>query len=207
MARSLCAKCSQRKKENKWLPRAVADWREVILPRICEFRCDDNDPKYAIFSNVAYNLQYLEYLNRCFEEQYLTSVIRASLIKTFTLTTAQIIECLLYIKLLEMKVNKDDIWEFSQAIRVAEQKNAYALGVVFYRREIKRLKDLRNKIHLQSSKDIAEADYAVFENVKLLNEVKQILWQFLQKSLKIPTDKMNQLFYFLLPTKKFVHSN
>ena len=206
MSKSLCVKCSEQKAVNKWLPRSIGEWREVVLARVCEFKCDDSDPKYSIFSNIAYNLQYLEYINKCFEEQYLTSVLRAQNVKTFTLTTSQIIECLLYMKLLEMKVDKNDIWEFSRAIRVAEQKNAYALGPMFYRNELRRIKDLRNKVHLQSSEGIAEADYAIFENIDVLNEVKQILFSFMQKCLSLPTDKMNEIFYFLLPTKEYIHS-
>jgi hypothetical protein len=34
---------------------------------------------------------------------------------------------------------------------------------IFYKNELKRIKELRNKVHLQSSEGIADADYAVFE--------------------------------------------
>lgn len=206
MPKSLCAKCSNQRSDNKWLPRSVAFWREAVLPRICNYQLDDSDPKYAIFSNIAYNLQYLEYINRCFEEQYLTSVLRAQNVKTFTLTTSQIIECLLYMKLLDMKVNKDDIWEFSRALRLAEQKNAYGLGQMFYRSELKRLKDLRNKVHLQSSDGIDDADYMVFHDINVLNEVKKILFSFMQKCLSLPTNEMNDDFPFLLPAIDYIHS-
>lgn len=204
--RSICAKCSGQQAENKWLPKSINEWRETILKRIVDYDSDDSDPKYAIFSNVAYNLQYLEYINRCFEEQYLTSVLRAQSVKTFTLTTAQIIECLLYIKLIEMKVDKDEIWEFSRALRVAGQKNAYALGQAFYMNELNRIKDLRNKIHLQSSEAIKDADYGVFVDIEVLNEVKEILYRFMQKSLSLHSETMKDVFYFLLPTKEYIHS-
>ena len=206
MTKSLCAKCTGQEPENKWLPRPIGEWREVILARICDYKCEDSDPKYSIFSNIAYNLQYLEYINRCFEEQYLTSVLRAQNVKTFTLTTTQIIECLLYLKLLDMKADKNDIWEFSRALRLAEEKNAYGLGQMFYRNELRRLKELRNKVHLQSSEGIADADYAIFENIEVLNEVKRILFSFMQKCLSLPTNKMDEIFYFLLPTKEYIHS-
>ncbi len=206
MTKSLCAKCTGQESENKWLPRPIGEWREVILSRVCDYKCEDSDPKYSIFSNIAYNLQYLEYINRCFEEQYLTSVLRAQNVKTFTLTTSQIIECLLYMKLLDMKADKNDIWEFSRALRLAEQKNAYGLGQMFYRNELRRINELRNKVHLQSSEGIADADYAIFENIEVLNEVKKILFSFMQKCLSLPTDKMNEIFNFLLPTKEYLHS-
>ena len=109
-------------------------------------------------------------------------------------------------KLLDMKADKNDIWEFSRALRLAEQKNAYGLGQMFYRNELRRLKELRNKVHLQSSEGIADADYAIFENIEVLNEVKKILFSFMQKCLSLPTDKMNEIFNFLLPTKEYLHS-
>ena len=48
--------------------------------------------------------------------------------------------------------------------------------------------------------------YAIFESVDVLNEVKKILFSFLQKCLKINTEEMNEIFYFLLPFEDFVHS-
>ncbi len=204
--KSLCAKCSGQKPENKFLPRSIAEYREIILARITDFACSDSDWHYPIFSNIAYNLQYLEYLNVCFEQLYLTSVLRAQNVKMFTLTASQIIECLLYLKLIELKVDKNEVYDFSHALRVASDKNAYALGPDFYRNHLKNLKDLRNKIHLQSPIGMAEADYAVFEKLEVLNEVKSVLFLFLQKTLKLPTEKMYQLFYFLMPTEAFIHS-
>lgn len=203
---SLCAKCTGQKPVNKWLPRSIEDWRRDILPKVYKYKNDDSDPRYSIFSNVAYNLQYLEYLHKCLEEQYLTSAIRAQLTKTFTLTSSQIIECLLYIKLLELRVDHNEIWEFSKALRIAEQKNAYGLGQQFYKNELKKLKELRNKVHLQTSQGISEADYAVFADVQVINEVKKITYSFMQKCLQLPGTEMSELFYFLLPIKDFVHS-
>lgn len=205
-SKSLCAKCSGLLPDNKWLPKSIEDWRKDVLPKVYKYENNNSDPKYAIFSNVAYNLQYLEYLHKCLEEQFLTSVIRSQITKTFTLTASQIIECLLYIKLIDLKVEQGEIWEFSRALRIAEQKNAYGLGQMFYKNELRKLKDLRNKVHLQSSEGISDADYAVFENVDVVNEVKKITYSFMQKCLSLPGSEMNNLFYFLLPIKDFIHS-
>ena len=206
MTKSICAKCSGQDADNKWLPSSVAFWREAVLPRIFDYELDDSDPNYAIFSNIAYNLQYLEFINRCFEELYLTSAIRAQNVKTFTLTTSQIIECLIYIKLLDMKMKKDDIRESARALHFAKEKNVFGLGYNFYQNDLYRLKDLRNKIHLQLSEGINDADYMIFEKIDVLNDVKNILFCFMQKCLKLPTNEMNDNFPFLLPTKEFIHS-
>lgn len=204
--KSLCPTCTGRLQQNKWYPKRIDEWREVILSRVYDYKKDDSDPRYAIFSNVAYNLQYLEFLNKSLEELYLSSVIRSQLIKTFTLTSSQIIECLLHIKLIELKVDENEIWEFSRALKLAEEKNVYGLGSVFYRNELRKIKDLRNRIHLQTSEGISDADYAVFESIEVFNEVKKIVFLFMQKCLKISTEEMNGIFYFLLPFEDFVHS-
>jgi len=204
--KSLCPVCSGQIQQNKWYPKPINEWREVILSRVYDYKKDDSDPRYAIFSNVAYNLQYLEFLNKSLEELYLSSVIRSQLIKTFTLTSSQIIECLLNIKLIELKVDENEIWEFSRALKLAEEKNVYGLGSVFYRNELRKIKDLRNRIHLQTSQGISDADYAVFESIEVFNEVKKIDYLFMQKCLKISTEEMNEIFYFLLPFEDFVHS-
>ena len=72
--------------------------------------------------------------------------------------------------------------------------------------ELRKIKDLRNRIHLQTSQGISDADYAVFESIELFNEVKKIVFLFMQKCLKISTEEMNDIFYFLLPFEDFVHS-
>lgn len=203
--KSICAVCSGQHADNKWLPRSINDYRHDILARFDGEPFSREHELYPVFSNVAYNLQYLEYLNRCFEELYLTSVIRGQNIKMFTLNVSQIIECMLYVKLVSMGVDKNDIWDFNHNLRIASDKNAFALGQPFYRNELRWLKDDRNKIHIQSPDKIAEADYAVF-SLDVLNRAKSVLWQFLQKSLSTPTKDMNEIFYFLLPTDDFIHS-
>jgi hypothetical protein len=89
---------------------------------------------------------------------------------------------------------------------MATTKNVFGLGPDYYKREMRWLKSLRNKIHIQSPLGMDESDYTVFENIDVLNHSKLILWHFLQKSLSMPTDKMNDIFYFLLTTKDFIHS-
>lgn len=203
---SICAKCSGQKADNKWLPKSIDGYRKEILARFEGEPIDYRHELYPMFSNVAYNLQYLEFINKCFEELYLTSVIRAQNVKMLALTSSQIIECMLYIKLIELGVDPNDIWNFDKNLKTATAKNAFGLGPDFYKGEMRWLKSLRNKIHIQSPAGMDESDYLVFENIDVLNRSKSILRHFLQKSLSMPTDKMNDIFYFLLPTKDFIHS-
>jgi hypothetical protein len=203
---SICKVCSGQQQGNKWLPLSINDYRKEILSRYSGEVVDFSHQLHPVFSNIAYNLQYLEYLNKCFEDLYITSVLRAQNVKMFVLTSSQIIECFLYVKLVQMGVHKDDIWEFSRSLRLAQEKNAFGLGAGFYKTELNWLKDMRNHIHIQSPAKINEADYAVFENIEVLNRSKQLLLTFLQKVLKMPTAEAKDNFYFLQATEGFVHS-
>lgn len=203
---SICKTCSGQLPENKWLPKPIASYRNEILAQYNGEPIDHENPLYPVFSNIAYNLQYLEYQNKCFEELYLTSVIRAQNVKMFLLTVSQIIECLLYVRLVEAGIDKNDIWEFNRSLSIAKNKNAFGLGAHYYDSELRWLKDLRNHIHIQSPAEIADADYAVFESIEVLNRSKEVLVYILQRALKMPTADMQQIFYFLEPTKEFVHS-
>lgn len=203
---SICKICSGQEPDNKWLPRAINDYREDVLARFAGAPIDRDSKLYPVFSNIAYNLQYLEYLNKCFEDLYITSVLRAQNVKMFLLTSSQIMECFLYIKPVEMGVHKDDIWDFQNNLRTAAAKNAFGLGQQFYREELKWIKDLRNHIHIQSPAAISDADYAIFESIDVLNRTKELLNYFLQRALKMPMADLLVVFYFLAPTKEFVHS-
>lgn len=204
--KSICAVCSGQDAANKWLPMAINDYRSGVLARYAGETVDYQHALHPVFSNIAYNLQYLEYLNKCFEDLYLTSVLRAQNVKMFLLTSSQIIECFLYIKLTEMDVHKDDIWDFARSLRIAQEKNAFGLGHQFYKNDLKWLKELRNRIHLQSPEGISEADYAQFADIAVLNRTKDLLYAFLQKALHMPGTEMKEIFYFLHETKDFVHS-
>ena len=203
---SICKLCSDQRAEFKWLPGSISSYREGVLVKYAGEPVTADHKLYPVVSNIAYNLQYLEYLNKCFEDLYLTSVLRAQNIKMFVLTSSQIIECFLYIKLIEMGVNKDDIWDFMNNLKTATAKNAFALGPQFYRNELYWMKDMRNHIHKQSPANIEDADYLIFESIEVLNRSKRILVYFLQRALKMSTQEMKQTFYFLEPTKEFVHS-
>lgn len=44
------------------------------------------------------------------------------------------------------------------------------------------------------------------QNIEVINEIKKILYSFLQKCLSIPTKEMDEIFHFLLPIEDFIHS-
>lgn len=204
--KSICKICSGQLSDNKWLPRSINSYRNEILAKYIGEPIDQEHSLYPVFSNIAYNLQYLEYLNKCFDDLYLTSVLRSQNVKMFLLTTTQIIECLLYVRLTEAGVNKEDIWEFNRILQTSKKKNIFGLGEHYYDSELRWLKDRRNHVHIQSPAEISDADYLVFEKIDVLNRSKEILVYILQRALKMPTVDIQQTFYFLEPTKDFVHS-
>ena len=203
---SICAQCSEQDLNNKWLPQSIDFWREIISLKIYNQPMEKSDPNYPILSNLAYNLQYLEYLNQCFQTLYLTSVIRAQNVKTFTITTSQIIECLIHLRLLGFGFSKEEIRESSKALFLAQKNNLFGLGYDFYKNDLRDLRDLRNTIHLQLSDSTNESDYMIFNDINLLNDVKQTLFYFMQKALSLPTEEMKEIFAWLEPLEDFIHS-
>lgn len=73
----------------RWYPKSVEIFRSMLLiPPTSEFN------GYAISKNIAYNLQYLEYLQKQINELVLSDVLMKMLIKNFIIVSMGIIESL-----------------------------------------------------------------------------------------------------------------
>ncbi len=87
--------------EGKWTPNSVGNLH-VHLSQLLKPHADINNPKRnGMLSNLAYSLQYLEFLNRTIEDIKLTEVLRKQSIKMFVIVGTSIIESLFYYILVE----------------------------------------------------------------------------------------------------------
>lgn len=163
---SLCARCSGCLSANKWFPgRRIEEWREYISQSIYGLPITEmkNNNHYAIVSNIAYNLQYLEYLNQNIKEQFLSRVLLAQTFKTFAITATQVVEGLLYLKIMNSPyaLPAHEQANLAGMINLAHKKKILAIDRDMYI-NLNRLKKRRNKIHLHAALDISDADYAIF---------------------------------------------
>lgn len=202
--KSLCARCSGCLSCYKWFPRRrIEDWRDYISQNIYGKTIAEmkNNNHYAIISNIAYNLQYLEYLNENIKEQFLSRVLLAQTFKTFAITATQIVEGLLYLKIINspyappanVQIN------FTNMIKLAWRKKIGITDKDMFN-NINRLKKRRNKIHLHAVLDISDADYAIFSRLGYLNDTKIIVRRFLQSYFNIDLATRQDVFDFLEDT-------
>lgn len=166
-----------------------------------------NKNHYAIISNIAYNLQYLEYLNQNIKEQFLSRVLLAQTFKTFAVTSAQVVEGLLYltIKNSPYASHIDDHVNLTTTINLARKKKLLYIDGDLYN-NLNRLKKRRNKIHLHAALDISDADYAIFGRLGYLNDTKIIMRMFLQRFFEIDDSTRQEVFYFFEDTPDTNHT-
>lgn len=86
---------------DKWGPVFVEDIRKAI--------CINMD--YSIEKNIAYNMQYLQYISKQIDELRLTSVLQKMLYKTYIVTGMSILEAVFYCLLKERNLLTTDCWK------------------------------------------------------------------------------------------------
>jgi len=105
MERLICNVCSGGK---KWLPTPVTKL-EAYLERLFDRR--SNIPKTAgIRKNVAYNLQYLQYIHQSLSEFKNTSVIITQSWKTSVIIGTSILEAISYYLVLSRDLQRCTVW-------------------------------------------------------------------------------------------------
>lgn len=88
-------------KEDKWSPIFVDSIRNSFKIKM----------KYSISKNIAYNIQYLEYLDKQLNELRLTSVLTKMIYKNYIITSMSIIEAIFYCLLEERNLIPKEYWE------------------------------------------------------------------------------------------------
>ena len=177
--KSLCARCSGCLSAYKWFPeRRIEEWRDYIARAVygAPITQDKKSNQCAIISNIAYNLQYLDYLNQNIKEQFLSRVLLAQTFKMFAITATQVVEGLLYLKIMNSPYALPPYEKISLTgmIELAWQKKLVITDKDMYI-NMNRLKKRRNKIHLHAALDISDADYAMFGRLGYLNDTKIIV--------------------------------
>lgn len=169
-----------------------------------------------IKKNIAYNIQYLQYLNRNINEEKTTTVLYRIRYKMFIITSMSIIETI-FIALLEER-NLIPIEEWKDGEHHKEKINEDLIKVTFNRKRvaphkkkikfdeainlimknevlgiskdaefvIRELQNVRNHLHLDKAKSFAESNYNTF-NENIFFATKIVLYLLL-KSKKISKD-------------------
>lgn len=167
----------------------------------------------ALKSNLAYNMQYLEFLEKEMEELKISDVLYTMLIKTYVITGMSILEGLF------VNIVKSNGWWKTETLEslgnTCSNETTFGADKVILRTEIlktvdayplqmnldelirvlsrhhqllqanhlvypalKRLKELRNRIHLQKADNRLDHDYNAFD-IGVKKEMGAILYQIL----------------------------
>lgn len=107
--------------EGFWCPNGVDDFRSLLrrgMPKEKVIRHDR-----AFVTNIAYNFQYLEFLNHLLTENQLHVIVRQQTQKTFVITGMSIIEAILWYVLRKAGMQKMENWDEIQKLETPSFMN------------------------------------------------------------------------------------
>lgn len=196
--------------KDRWYPTAVETYRLA-------FKIDTHiENSLALKSNLAYSMQYLEFLEKEFYELNLSSVIYIMLVKTYVVTGMSILEGL-FTNIIKSKgwwkktnleslgttqANETKFGDEKYVIKtevlkkvpeyemrmdldaliqvLSHHHEALAVDHLVYP-ALKRLKNLRNRVHLQMLESNTDHDYNAFDH-SVKEEMGAILYTILTSS-------------------------
>ena len=107
----LCHTCNA----TRWYPSATISKLDPLLHQIVS-PSDNISNDYEIRRNIAYNLQYLEYLDLTIKELNLSDVLLTQSYKTFIITGISIVEAIFYSIIHKQGKQTKKSWEEAKSI-------------------------------------------------------------------------------------------
>ncbi|MBR1555781.1 MAG: hypothetical protein IJ644_10400 [Oscillospiraceae bacterium] len=195
------------KSNNRWYPHSIDAYTKAFI-------IDSHIPaSSALLRNIAYNMQYIEFLEKEFEELDVSTVIYTMLVKNYVITAMSILE-----GIFSNIVKSNGWWKMtdmeSLGVTTANEKKfgdeKYIVKTELLRKiepeplqmnldefikilsrhhkaleinhevypALQRLKNLRNKIHIQKVSHDTDHDYNAFDYT-VLQEMRKILYDIL----------------------------
>ena len=155
--------------KTRWYPIAIETWEKVI--KSFSFEGAPLIPDEHARKNLAYTLQYLEYLEQTVRELSLSNVLVRQTIKSYVIVAIGSVECLLFYLIRASGVNENNLFEIIK--RVCSKK---LLGEEYQYDELHRFRKLRNKVHIYEDRDNLCTDYQSFDKQEL-KDMRSILYE------------------------------
>ncbi len=186
-----------------WCPTSVGTLNAFIRRGI---PAADTSLEYskAFVSNIAYNLQYLEYLNHVLTEKSLHVTVFTLTVKTFIVTSMSVIEAILWYVLKKSDLQKKEQWEHAHELESRtfhENGGEYRLVSNLLRKLATPLDvemSLDAMIKRVESKKLLGVNAQVYKNLNYLRKLRNRVhihavqhdkdtdwWSFNQKELKL----------------------
>ena len=196
-------------------------WLPTSIDKIIDSFCFDS--KMVLKKNLAYNIQYLQFISKNIEEQQTTSVINKMRYKSFIISSMSIIESIFIALLDERNLIPLDEWKETEhkhkeiddntvevrylKKRSSPKKKKISFDEAIHLVEknnvltlnnnmypvIRFLQELRNKIHLEKAKDINNSDYNSFDNAAYYL-TKEVLYNVLNNRVVSKNNEYIEMF-------------
>ena len=212
-----------------WNPRSV-DSLDSLLGNVIHRGCGFVNV-YALRRNIAYNLQYLEFLETLFREVSMTSVVWKQNVKSFIIVGSGIVESLLTFLLIRVDEYQTTEWElvrimpgqqkkcedtferidshiyrrlpspqreemtFDAMLKKSEAKRLLGHNHTVYA-DLKRVRRLRNRVHLQTIDHPTDTDWNAFSFTDLCAMARTI-HEIFTGPVFSPTTEQKEYFAYL----------
>lgn len=159
------------KYKNRWYPQPIYKYKDNL--KIIS-NSSDNE---RIICNYAYNMQYIEFLEKELSDLKLSTVILTMLYKTYIITAMGIIESLFSYLLKEKGYWKTSCWEeictFQANEKEINNKKYMIKNILYKKSEDKNLRmDFDSMIKKVESKNLLNIEHDVFPALKQLRELR-----------------------------------
>lgn len=153
----LCGLCSE---GNRWYPPSINELTAALSTVV---PLSDKVPNASVVrKNLAYNFQYLAYLDLSLRELNLSSVLIAMTCKTYVVVGSGILEALLFSLLRTTGASSRSTKKLAAMINAVEKERLLGANELVYGC-LNRFRVLRNRVHQHGADDMAKADYNSFD--------------------------------------------
>ncbi|MDX9691126.1 MAG: hypothetical protein RBT45_01650 [Acholeplasmataceae bacterium] len=104
------------KENKKWYPQSISIYESAI-------RFDVNYSQRTLKKNFAYNMQYVEYLERQLEEFNISSVLKKMTFKSYVISVTSVIELIFYVLIRKNNLLNIHEWEEVMQLTSNEKKH------------------------------------------------------------------------------------
>ena len=189
-------KCRPLEKKDRWYPHRVNTYLEALT------LSEEQAYGDALERNIAYNLQYLEFLEKEFRELEISAVISRMLVKTYVVTGMAVIEGIFSNIVLSRNLCRRRDTQGPESLdtlisRLEASPEVLDISPEVYQ-NLAALRKERNRIHLGNLKDEHDHDYNAFDSEDY-KTMREALYQVLTSQ---TVTRKPELFDFLKKKKE-----
>ena len=189
----LCNKCIGDNKKNRWNPIQVNCW-EGIIKKVIPYE-SKKDENYLIAKNIIYNLQFIEFIGKCFKDLHLGGVLQNMLIKSFVISSISIIESILYFNFKDkMNLKNKNDYKFIDLIENAKKHKLYNDNDSYS--QLEKLSKYQDKVRIFFDSNNSGTDFISFDN-SIMEDTMICLHMVLQSWLQLSDEENKKYLYFL----------